>query len=195
VVEVSTVAPPSVRLGGAFVDVAPERSMPAVASETQLRSLLLGLSGVDAVGVEARAAKLATRSLKKSTKLAALDLAISMGDLTTLEGANAFGRVRSLCHKARRPDPNDPEVLSAVADVVNVLTGFRDELAPVLCAHEDVDDLDRSGVDDEDFVVQGELCADSFKRVVRTGFASGVDSLRRLRAFIDVKSTWHRVGP
>jgi len=89
--------------------------MPAVASETQLRSLLSGLSGVDAVGVEARAAKLATRSLKKSTKLAALDLAISMVDLTTLEGADTFGRVRSLCHKARRPDPNDPEVPSAAA--------------------------------------------------------------------------------
>lgn len=86
-----------------------------MSSEAQLRSLLSGLSGVDAVGVEARANKLATRSLKKSTKLAALDLAISMVDLTTLEGADTVGRVRSLCHKARRPDPHDPEVPSAAA--------------------------------------------------------------------------------
>ena len=68
-----------------------QSSRPVVESETQLRALLGGLSGVDAVGAEARAAKLATRSLKKSTKMAALDLAISMVDLTTLEGADTPG--------------------------------------------------------------------------------------------------------
>jgi deoxyribose-phosphate aldolase len=86
-----------------------------VESEAQLRALLGGLSGVDAVGAEARAAKLATRSLKKSTKLAALDLAISMVDLTTLEGADTPGRVTSLCSKARRPDASDDRVPSAAA--------------------------------------------------------------------------------
>ncbi|HUY43006.1 MAG TPA: aldehyde dehydrogenase family protein [Acidimicrobiales bacterium] len=80
------------------------------------------------------------------------------------------------------------------AGVVNVLTGFRDELAPVLCAQEDVDGVDLSGADHESFVALGELCADSIKRVVRTGFASDADSLRRLRAFIEVKTTWHTVG-
>ena len=80
-----------------------------------MRALLGGLSGVDAVGAEARAAKLATRSLKKSTKLAALDLAISMVDLTTLEGADTPGRVTSLCTKAMHPDPNDPSVPSVAA--------------------------------------------------------------------------------
>ena len=142
-VEVSTVAPPSVSVGGAFVELTPERTMPVVASETQLRSLLSGLSGVDAVGVEARAAKLATRSLKKSTKLAALDLAISMVDLTTLEGADTLGRVRSLCHKARRPDPNDEQVPSAAAvcvypDLVacakSVLAGSSVKVASVATA-------------------------------------------------------------
>jgi deoxyribose-phosphate aldolase len=72
-----------------------------------LRSLIRGLGGIDAVGVEARAAKLATRSLKKSTKVAAIDLAISMVDLTTLEGADSPGRVRSLCTKAMYPDSSD----------------------------------------------------------------------------------------
>jgi deoxyribose-phosphate aldolase len=81
-----------------------------IESEAQLTAILLALSGVDAVGAEARVAKLATRSIKKSTKLAALDLAISMVDLTTLEGADTFGRVTSLCAKAMRPDSQDPSV-------------------------------------------------------------------------------------
>jgi len=83
---------------------------PVIDSEVGLRALLAGLSGVDAVGVEARAAKLATRSLKKSTKLAAIDRAISMIDLTTLEGADTKGRVTSLCTKAIHPDPSDSTV-------------------------------------------------------------------------------------
>jgi deoxyribose-phosphate aldolase len=88
---------------------------PLVESESQLKALLDGLSGVDAVGADARAAKLATRSLKKSTKLAALDLAISMVDLTTLEGADTPGKVRSLCAKALRPDASDLSVPHAAA--------------------------------------------------------------------------------
>jgi deoxyribose-phosphate aldolase len=89
--------------------------VPLIESETQLRAVLTALSGVDAVGVEARAAKLATRSIKKSTKMAAIDLAISMVDLTTLEGADTDGRVRSLCRKAMRPDARDLSVPSVAA--------------------------------------------------------------------------------
>jgi deoxyribose-phosphate aldolase len=73
------------------------------------------LAGVDAVGLEARCAKLATRSIKKSTKLEAIDLAISMVDLTTLEGADTPARVSSLCAKAMRPDPRDLTVPSVAA--------------------------------------------------------------------------------
>lgn len=80
------------------------------------------------------------------------------------------------------------------AGVVNVLSGIRGELAPVMCSHEDVDGIDLSGADDEHAAALGELCADSIKRVVRTGFTSDADSLRRLRAFIEVKTTWHTVG-
>ena len=97
------------------MSIAPSASVPSIESEAQLRAMLASLSGVDAVGAEARAAKLATRSIKKSTKLAALDLAISMVDLTTLEGADTPGRVTSLCVKAMRPDPRDPGVPSAAA--------------------------------------------------------------------------------
>ena len=65
---------------------------------------------VDAVGLEERAAMLATRSIKKDTKAAALDLLIRICDLTTLEGSDTPGKVRSLCAKARRPDLLDPTV-------------------------------------------------------------------------------------
>jgi deoxyribose-phosphate aldolase len=85
-------------------------SMPAIANEDELRRFIASLSGIDAVGVDSRVAKLATRSLKKSTKATAIDLAISMVDLTTLEGADTPGRVSSLCAKAMRPDPRDTSV-------------------------------------------------------------------------------------
>ena len=73
--------------------------------ESALRRFLAGLPGVDQVGVEQRAATLATRSIKKASKLWAIDTAISMVDLTTLEGADTPGKVRSLAAKARQPDP------------------------------------------------------------------------------------------
>jgi deoxyribose-phosphate aldolase len=81
-----------------------------VASDAALRQLLLGLPGVDQVGVQARAEALATRSIKRDAKLWALDTAIRMIDLTTLEGADTPGKVRAMCAKARRPDPDDPAV-------------------------------------------------------------------------------------
>jgi deoxyribose-phosphate aldolase len=78
--------------------------------ERSLRRFLHGLPGVDQVGLERRSAALATRSIKKGSKLQALDLAVSMIDLTTLEGADTPGKVRSLCAQARRPDPDYPDV-------------------------------------------------------------------------------------
>ena len=83
--------------------------------ESSLRRFLHGLPGVDPVGVESRAAALATRSIKKSSKLAGIDLAISMVDLTTLEGADTPGNVRALAAKGRRPDPDDPDTPSVAA--------------------------------------------------------------------------------
>jgi deoxyribose-phosphate aldolase len=73
-------------------------------SDAALRTFLHGLPGVDAVGVEARAAMLGTRSIKTTAKAFAIDLAIRMVDLTTLEGADTPGKVRALCAKAQRPD-------------------------------------------------------------------------------------------
>ncbi len=85
------------------------------ASESSLRRFLNGLPGVDAVGAEARAATLASRSVKTTTKRQAIDLAISMVDLTTLEGQDTPGKVRALAAKARRPDPTDPGCPAAAA--------------------------------------------------------------------------------
>ncbi|WP_031506362.1 deoxyribose-phosphate aldolase [Streptomyces megasporus] len=79
----------------------------ATASDTALRRFLHGLPGVDAVGLEARAATLGTRSIKTTAKAFAIDLAISMIDLTTLEGADTPGKVRALCAKGVVPDPTD----------------------------------------------------------------------------------------
>jgi len=155
------------------VRVPASASRPVVESETQLRALLGGLSGVDAVGAEARAAKLATRSLKRSTKLAALNLAISMVDLTTLEGADTPGRVTSLCTKARRPDPSDDSAPSAAAvcvypDLVehakHVLEGSGVKVASVATAFPsgraslnvkllDVRDAVSAGADEIDMVI------------------------------------------
>ena len=81
----------------------------ATANDVSLRRFLFGLPGVDPVGIEQRAAGLATRSIKRTSKLAAIDLAISMVDLTTLEGADTPGKVRNLSRKAMLPDPDYPE--------------------------------------------------------------------------------------
>ena len=84
-------------------------------SDASLKKYLGALSGVDQVGADARAAVLATRSIKTSSKRWAIDTAISMVDLTTLEGADTPGRVQALCTKAVRPDPTDLTVPSVGA--------------------------------------------------------------------------------
>lgn len=75
--------------------------------DATLRRFLHGLPGVDGVGLEQRAAGLGTRSIKTSSKSWALDKIISLIDLTTLEGADTAGKVRSLVSKAKNPDASD----------------------------------------------------------------------------------------
>ncbi|WP_338600061.1 deoxyribose-phosphate aldolase [Saccharopolyspora sp. SCSIO 74807] len=81
----------------------------ATRDEAALRRFLHGLPGVDQVGLEQRAAALGTRSIKTDAKRWAIDTAIGMVDLTTLEGADTPGKVRALAAKARRPDPEHPD--------------------------------------------------------------------------------------
>ena len=155
------------------VHIADAVSVPSIESEAQLRAIVTSLSGVDAVGAEARVAKLSTRSIKKSTKLAALDMAISMVDLTTLEGADTPGRVTSLCTKAMRPNPRDPSVPSVAAvcvypdlvaharsvlgtssvAVASVATAFPSGRASLKVKLMDVADAVSAGADEIDMVI------------------------------------------
>jgi deoxyribose-phosphate aldolase len=144
-----------------------------VASDAALRQVLHGLPGVDQVGVQERAAALATRSIKRDAKMWALDMAVRMVDLTTLEGADTPGKVRGLCAKARQPDPADPTVPPVAAvcvypDLVRVakgeLAGGRVLVASVATAFPsgraslavklaDVADAVAAGADEVDMVI------------------------------------------
>ena len=155
------------------INIARTADAPQIDSETQLRATLHSLSGVDAVGVEARAAKLATRSIKKSTKMAAIDLAVSMVDLTTLEGADTERRVHALCTKALRPDPRDLTVPSVAAvcvypdlvahakevlgastvAVASVATAFPSGRASMAVKLLDVSDAVSAGANEVDMVI------------------------------------------
>src|SRR3954470_11260401 len=143
------------------------------ASDRTLRRFLHGLPGVDAVGLEARAASLGTRSIKTTAKAYAIDLAISMVDLTTLEGADTPGKVRALGAKAVRPDPTDrttpataavcvypdmvPVAKEAVAGsgvkVASVATAFPAGRAALDVKLADVRDAVAAGADEVDMVI------------------------------------------
>jgi deoxyribose-phosphate aldolase len=73
-----------------------------IASNTQPLSIpdLSRSPTIDQVGVEERVARLQKRSIKKESKVHALKLALSMIDLTTLEGSDSPGKVRQMCYKA-----------------------------------------------------------------------------------------------
>jgi len=152
---------------------APAAFADAVRDEATLRRFLHGLPGVDQVGAEARAAGLATRSIKKAAKVWALEMAIRCVDLTTLEGADTPGKVRALCAKARRPDPDDPStpqvaavciypdlVPTAVAElagspvaVASVATAFPSGRASLPTKLADVADAVQGGATEVDMVI------------------------------------------
>jgi deoxyribose-phosphate aldolase len=146
-------------------------------TEKSLRLHLEGLSGVDAVGLEARAANLGTRSIKTTSKAWALDKIISLIDLTTLEGADTPGKVRSLVAKAMTPDPSDlstprvaavcvygdmvPYAVEALGaahsengiHIASVATAFPSGRASVQVKIADVRDAVRAGADEIDMVI------------------------------------------
>ncbi|WP_104914254.1 deoxyribose-phosphate aldolase [Pontimonas salivibrio] len=94
-----------------------------------LRRYLSGLPAVDAVGAAQRAAHFQTRSIKTESKIWGLDTAISMVDLTTLEGADTPNKVRTLAHKALFTDPLDPTAPRVAAVCV-----YGDRVADVIDA-------------------------------------------------------------
>ncbi|NBS84330.1 MAG: deoxyribose-phosphate aldolase, partial [Verrucomicrobia bacterium] len=85
---------------------------------------------VDEVGIKERVARLATRSIKKSSKVEGLKLALSMVDLTTLEGADTPGRVRQLCAKAvhLHSGRNDLPMVAAVCVYPTMVRVAREAL-------------------------------------------------------------------
>ena len=131
------------------------------------------LGAVDAVALEARAAELAKRSIKRESKIFALELAIRMMDLTTLEGADTPGKVRALSAKAMRPAPDDPSVPSVAAvcvypslvavarralrggtvKVASVATAFPSGQAPLEVKLADVRAAVEAGADEIDMVI------------------------------------------
>jgi deoxyribose-phosphate aldolase len=158
----------------------------AVASPAALNRFLHGLPAVDQVGCEARAATLATRSIKTSAKGWAIDLAISMIDLTTLEGQDTVGKVRGLCAKARRPDPGDvtcPPVAAVcvypdmVPTAVHALEGSGIQVASVATAFPsgrsslavkllDTADAVAAGADEVDMVIdRGAFLSGDYQQV------------------------------
>jgi deoxyribose-phosphate aldolase len=138
-----------------------------------LTTWLHGLPGVDQVGCEARAAGLGTRSIKTTSKAWAIDTAISMIDLTTLEGADTAGKVRGLCAKALNPDPTDsstprPAAICVYGDMVPtakealgsssvnvaaVATAFPSGRASMAVKLADTRDAVAAGADEIDMVI------------------------------------------
>lgn len=151
----------------------PETIVGSRITNQSLSRWLHSLPGVDAVGLEARAAALGTRSIKTSSKAWALDAAIRMMDLTTLEGADTPDRVRSLCAKAMFPDPSDasaprPAAICVYGDMVAtakaalgnsgifvaaVATAFPSGRASLAVKLADTKDAVRAGADEIDMVI------------------------------------------
>lgn len=158
----------------------------ATSSDASLRRFLHGLPGVDQVGAEARAAMLGTRSIKTTAKEFAIDLAIRMVDLTTLEGQDTPGKVRALSTKAMRPDPADPTCPQVAAvcvypdmvpfaketlgdsgvHVASVATAFPSGRAALDVKLADTRDAVEAGADEVDMVIdRGAFLAGDYMKV------------------------------
>jgi deoxyribose-phosphate aldolase len=160
--------------------------MATALSLTHIGSLMRGVRSVDEVGADERAASLAKRSIKKSSKLWALDLAIRCMDLTTLEGSDTPGKVTALCAKGIRPKPGDATIPSVAAiciyparisDAVEHLRGSQVKVASVATAFPsgqsftsikitETEDAVRAGAQEIDMVIdRGAFLAGDYQRV------------------------------
>src|SRR5215472_2872121 len=174
----------SAALAGIVAPAMPDGGGPA--ADSMLRRVLHGLPGVDQVGVQERVASLATRSIKREAKLWALETAVRMVDLTTLEGADTPGKVRGLCAKARHPDPDDPavppvaavcvypdlvgvaraELAGSPVAVASVATAFPSGRASLAVKLADVADALNAGADEVDMVIdRGAFLAGRYAQV------------------------------
>jgi deoxyribose-phosphate aldolase len=141
--------------------------------ELPLKQRLPRIGAVDQVAVEGRAAELAKRSIKRESKVWALELAIRCCDLTTLEGQDTPGKVAALCSKALRPDPSDPGIPSVAAvciypnlvpvaverlagtsvNVASVATAFPSGQSPLDVKLREVEEVVAFGADEVDMVI------------------------------------------
>jgi len=154
--------------------------------ELPLEPRLPRIGSVDQVAVEERAATLARRSIKRESKLFALDLAVRMMDLTTLEGADTPGKVAALCSKAMRPDPSDPTVPPVAAvciypnlvphalervkgsgvKVASVATAFPSGQSPLEVKIEETARVAAMGADEIDMVIdRGAFLSGNYAKV------------------------------
>jgi len=154
--------------------------------ELPLEPRLPRIGSVDQVAVEERAATLAKRSIKREAKVFALELAIRMTDLTTLEGADTPGKVAALASKAIRPDPTDPNIPSVAAicvypnlvetavervrgtsvRVASVATAFPSGQSPLDLKVAETRDVVELGADEVDMVIdRGAFLAGRYAKV------------------------------
>ncbi len=175
--------------------------------ELPLEPRLPRIGSVDAVALEERAASLAKRSIKREAKVFALELAIRMMDLTTLEGQDTPGKVAALASKAIRPDPTDRNVPSVAAvcvypnlvpsavarvhetgvKVASVATAFPSGQSPIEAKLEEVRWVVERGADEVDMVIdRGAFLSGRYAKVydeiVRVKEACGDAHLKWLRA-------------
>ena len=168
--------------------LAPARTsvLPDRITTPTLRSYLRSVPSVDEVGASERVAALSTRSIKRESKRAALDLMIRMMDLTTLEGKDTPGKVIQMCAKAYRPDPTDPSIPSVAAvciypnmvpyavqategtgvHVASVATYFPSGLSDIKLKVEETKKVVADGADEVDMVIdRGAFLAGEYFKV------------------------------
>jgi deoxyribose-phosphate aldolase len=183
-------------------EIRPAASLPVVQPAEAAR-LIARTTTVDAVGLEERAASLAKRSIKRESKLHALDLAIRCMDLTSLEGSDTIGKVVAICAKAVRPDPLDSSIPSVAAvclyphliptaleqlrgtgvKVASVAGGFPAGLGPLDVRLQEIRDVVAMGADEVDMVLNRSLFlggryALAFEELLAAREASGSTHLK-----------------
>jgi len=166
--------------------------------ELPLEPRLPRIGSVDAVALEERATALSRRSIKKESKVFALELAIRMMDLTTLEGADTPGKIAALASKALRPDPSDPTIPRVAAlcvypnlvphavtrlrgtgvKVASVATAFPSGQAPLDVNVREVEEVVAMGADE--VVKVKDACGPAHLKVIlEVGELGTYDNVRR----------------
>src|SRR6266536_3968823 len=154
--------------------------------ELPLEPRLPRIGSIDQVAIEERAGTLAKRSIKRESKVFALELAVRMTDLTTLEGADTPGKVAAHASKAVRPDPSDASVPSVAAvcvypnlvptaiervrgsgvKVASVATAFPSGQSPLEAKLDEVRWVVEQGADEVDMVIdRGAFLAGRYAKV------------------------------